>query len=119
MLGIRKRWVLGAVVVAALLAGGAGIAVATGAAGDDDKTLTGATPEKATAAALAHTGGGTVTETETGDDGAAYSVEVRLANGREVEVNLDADFKVIGEETDDGDDEGARTMTEPSPVRRE
>ena len=40
--------------------------------------------------ALEHTGGGTVTESEIGDDGAAYSVEVRLADGSQVEVNLEA-----------------------------
>jgi uncharacterized membrane protein YkoI len=109
MLGIRNRWILGAVVVVALLAGGAGIAVATGATGDDEQPLTGDVLEKATAAALAYTGGGTVTETEGGDDGAAYSVEVRLAGGKEVEVNLDANFVVIGtEDEDDGpnDDKG-------------
>jgi uncharacterized membrane protein YkoI len=69
--------------------------------GDDDQPLTGTTLERATAAALAHTGGGTVTETEVGDDGAAYGVEVRLPDGRQVEVNLDANFKVIGQEADD------------------
>ena len=36
-----------------------------------DAPLTGAALERATEAALAHTGGGTVTETEVGDDGAA------------------------------------------------
>jgi uncharacterized membrane protein YkoI len=77
----------------------AGFAIAAG--GDDDKPLTGSSLEKATAAALAHTGGGTVTETEVGDDGAAYGVEVRLADGRQVEVNLDENFDVIGEENDD------------------
>jgi hypothetical protein len=103
---IRNRWILGAVVVVALLAGGAGIAVATGAGGDNDQPLTGDVLDKATAAALAYTRGGTVTETESGDDGAAYSVEVRLANGRQVEVNLDADFVVIGtEDEDDGPDD--------------
>ena len=98
----------GAVLALAIALGGAGIAVATGAAGDDDQPLTGATYEMATAAALAYTGGGTVTETEVGDDGAAYSVEVRLPDGRQVEVNLDADFNVIGDEADDdgpGDDD--------------
>ncbi len=61
----------------------------------------------------AHTGGGTVTETETGDDGAVYSVEIELDDGRQVEVNLDENFDVIGQETDDdgpndkeGPDEG-------------
>jgi uncharacterized membrane protein YkoI len=77
----------------------AGFAIAAG--GDDDKPLTGSSLEKATAAALAHTGGGTVTETEVGDDGAAYGVEVLLADGRLVEVNLDENFDVIGEENDD------------------
>jgi uncharacterized membrane protein YkoI len=107
--GKRK---LGAIVAATLvvtaIVGGAGAVVATG--GDDDQPITGAALEKATDAALAHTGGGTVTETEIGDDGAAYSVEVRLDDSRQVEVNLDADFNVIGEEPDDdgaGDEDGA------------
>jgi hypothetical protein len=60
-----------------------------------------AATEKAIAAALQYTGGGTVIETEAGDDGAAYGVEIRLANGRAVEVGLDANFKVIGQESDD------------------
>ncbi len=85
---------------AAVIAATAGIAVA-GGAGDDDKPLTGSNLQRATAAALAHTGGGTVTETEVGDDGAAYGVEVRLEDGRQVEVNLDQSFEVIGQENDD------------------
>jgi hypothetical protein len=39
--------------------------------------------------------------TETGDDGAAYGVEVLLSDGREVEVNLDRNLNVIGQEADD------------------
>jgi uncharacterized membrane protein YkoI len=91
--------VLGAVV--------AGVAIGA-SRGDDDEPLTGSTLDRATAAALAHTGGGTVTETEIGDDGAAYSVEVRKADGTQVEVNLDESFDVIGQESDDdgaGDEE--------------
>jgi uncharacterized membrane protein YkoI len=68
-----------------------------------DKPLTGADLDRATKAALDHTGGGTVTETETGDDGAAYGVEVRKPDGRHVEVALDSGFGVVGEEADDGD----------------
>jgi hypothetical protein len=67
----------------------------------DDVPLSGSAYDRATRAALAHTGGGTVTETEAGDDGAAYEVEIRLPNGREVEINLDADFRVISQEDDD------------------
>jgi uncharacterized membrane protein YkoI len=68
-----------------------------------DKPLTGTDLDRATKAALDHTGGGTVTETETGDDGAAYGVEVRKPDGRHVEVALDSGFGVVGEEADDGD----------------
>ena len=46
-------------------------------------------------------GGGKVVETEGGDDGAPYSVEVRLDDGSQVEVNLDKNFNVIGHEADD------------------
>ena len=104
----KTRWIVIGVSAAALIAGGASIAIA--AATDDDQALTGTTLERATTAALEHTNGGTVTETEIGDDGAAYGVEVRLDNGDQVEVNLDADFNVIGEEADDdgaGDEDGA------------
>jgi len=98
--GRRGPWVIAGVVLSlAVVGGGAGIVVATG--GDDDQPLTGSALEQATEAALAHTGGGTVVETEVGDDGAAYGVEVRLDDGRVVEVNLDENFKVIGEEADD------------------
>ncbi len=93
-------------IILAASAGGAVIALgATGAAvaagGDGDQPLTGATKDKAVAAALAHTGGGTVTETEAGDDGAAYEVEVRQADGRQVEVQLDKNFAIVGTEADD------------------
>lgn len=94
----RKIAVLAALVLV-VGAISAGFAIAAG--GDDDKPLTGSNLQKATAAALAHTGGGTVVETEVGDDGAAYGVEVRLDDGRVVEVNLDESFDVIGQENDD------------------
>jgi hypothetical protein len=98
--GKRRLWIAAVAVLVLAIAGGAtGIVVATG--GDDDQPLTGTALERASEAALAHTGGGTVTETEAGDDGAAYSVEVRLDDGSQVEVNLDAGFNVIGQEADD------------------
>ena len=85
--------------LAALVAVG-GIA-ATNGVGDDDQPLTGDTLTRASEAALAYTGGGTVTEAEVGDDGAAYDVEVRLANGSQVEVQLDKAFKPIGSQPDE------------------
>jgi hypothetical protein len=97
---MKRRLVFVAAAVLALGAISGGIAIA-GGFGDDDKPLTGSALQKASAAALAHTGGGTVVETEVGDDGAAYGVEVRLSDGRQVEVNLDENFNVVGQESDD------------------
>ena len=36
-----------------------------------------------------------------GDEGAAYGVEIRLGDGSQVEVNLDENCQVIGQEADD------------------
>jgi hypothetical protein len=97
-----------AVIAALVLVAGAVSAGFAIAAGGDEQPLTGSNLERATAAALEYTGGGTVVETESGDDGAAYSVGIRLDNGSEVEVNLDENFDVIGGEADDdgsGDEE--------------
>jgi hypothetical protein len=104
---MTRRLVLIAALIVVIGVVSAGFAIAAG--GGDDQPLTGSTLEQAKAAALAHTGGGTVVETETGDDGAAYGVEVRLEDGSQVEVNLDSEFAVIGSEADDdgaGDEEG-------------
>lgn len=93
----RRMIVIAAGVAATAMLAVGGVAWATGggeALGGDAKT-------KAVEAALAHVGGGTVLETETGDDGAAYGVEIRLADGSVVEVELDSTFAVIGEEADD------------------
>jgi len=96
----RTKWIAGGAVALAVVGGGTGIAIATGVA-DDDEPLTGSALERATAAALEHTGGGTLVETEAGDDGAAYGVEIRFDDGRVVEVNLDADFHVVSQAADD------------------
>ena len=96
---MKRKIPLIAAVILALAALSAGIAIAAGGGGEEP--LTGAALEKATAAALDYTGGGTVTETEVGDDGAAYGVEIRLEDGTNVEVNLDENLKVIGQAADD------------------
>ena len=93
----RTRWIATAGVAVAIAGGIAAAAVG----GESDQELTGATRDRAVEAALAATGGGTVLETEAGDDGAAYGVEVRLADGRQVEVTLDRSFRVIGQEPDE------------------
>jgi len=100
---------------AAATAGVAGIAAAAGSSsppGVDhsdghepsdgpDAPLTGSDLDRAVAAALAHTGGGTVTDSEVGDDGAAYAVEIVRPDGHQVEVELDAGFTVVGDALDD------------------
>jgi hypothetical protein len=100
----RTRWIAAAGLAVAVAGG-----IAAAAADDADQELTGATRDRAVAAALAATGGGTVLETEAGDDGAAYGVEVRLPGGRQIEVTLDERFRVVGQEADEdrpGEDEG-------------
>jgi hypothetical protein len=105
---MARKLIVGTTLVVVIGVLSAGIAVAAGGGGDD-RPLTGALLEKASTATLEHVGAGTVVETEFADDGAAYSVEVRLADGTQVEVNLAEDFTVIGQETDDdgpGDEDG-------------
>jgi uncharacterized membrane protein YkoI len=96
----RTKWLVAAGLTVAGVVGGAGAVMATGAA-DDDAQLTGESRDKAVASARAHVGEGEVTDTELGDDGAAYGVEIRKPDGAQVEVNLDRDYKVTGTEADD------------------
>jgi uncharacterized membrane protein YkoI len=102
---MRKRLAALATVVVALGAASAGIAIA---AGDDDATetpITGTDLQKASAAALASTGGGRVTGTEVGDEESYYEVEVTLDGGGQVDVQLDRNFNVVGSDSD-GDGAG-------------
>jgi hypothetical protein len=95
-----RKWIASAAVAAIVVAVGAGI-VLGGSNGDTDTPLSGSALEQAEAAALAHTGGGTVIESEVGDGSAAYGVEVRLDDGTVVEIQLDDAFNIIGSEADD------------------
>jgi hypothetical protein len=95
----RTKLILAAGLAFAGIVGGAGAVMATGA--DDDAPLTGESRDKAVAAAKAHVGQGEVTDTEVGDDGAAYGVEILKPDGMQVEVNLDRDYRVTGTEADD------------------
>lgn len=89
--------------------GGAGIAVANAASGDDDGTeraITGEELERASEAALAHTGGGRVSGSEIDDEESKYEIEVRLENGDQIDVQLDEEFNVVSMENDgSGDDD--------------
>ena len=94
----RKRWIAGAALATALVGGTAGFAGAAGGGDNEDGKdvpITGTALDKASAAALAHMGGGRVTGTEVGDEEGYYEVEVTLADGRQVDVHLDQAFKVL------------------------
>ena len=96
----KKQIILVSGVGAAIIATvGAGIA-ATGVGDDNEEPITGEALDKASAAALAYTGGGRVTETEQGDEESFYEVEVTMDDGRQVDVQLDKEFNVVGSEDD-------------------
>jgi hypothetical protein len=100
----RTKLLLAGASALALGAAGAGIAVGSS---DDDATerpIAGPALDRASAAALGHTGEGRVTGTEVGDEESLYEVEVTLEDGREVDVQLDRDFRVVGDESDASDD---------------
>jgi uncharacterized membrane protein YkoI len=105
----RTKHLAAAVAVVAVAAGVGAAAVAAGSGDDDEAPITGAALERATRAALAHTGQGRVTETEVGDEDSYYEVEVTLDDGSQVDVQLDENFEVVdatpdSDETDDADD---------------
>jgi uncharacterized membrane protein YkoI len=100
-----KRLLAFAGIALLITATAAGISIAT--SDDEDTPITGDALAKASAAALQYTGGGTVTESEVGDEEGYYEVEVTLADGTEVDVHLDQNFNVIGSDSDKDDGEGA------------
>jgi len=101
----RTKILISGAAVAALAAGGAGVALGTGGGDDTEKPISGSALDEASAAALAHTGGGEVTETETGDEESYYEVEVTLPDGSQTDVQLDRSFNVVGDEADDGEED--------------
>ena len=100
-LRVTKRRAIGLAGAAGLVGVlGAGAAVATGGEDGADTPMSGSVLQQATEAALAETGGGRVTGTEVGDEESLYEVEVTLDDGRQVDVQLDEQFRVVGSKTD-------------------
>jgi uncharacterized membrane protein YkoI len=97
-MGRIKRATARTVVVTAVAAA---TTVGVAAGGDGEQPQTRDNYERAARSALAHTGGGEVIETDEGDNGAAYEVEVRLGDNRQVEVQIDENFQVVGSQTDE------------------
>jgi uncharacterized membrane protein YkoI len=98
---MTRRHKLAVAAVAVLAVGGVGAGYAIAGGGDDTEgPITGDALVKAKEAALEHTGGGRVSGTEVGDEESLYEVEVTLADGSQVDVQLDESFKVVGQEGD-------------------
>jgi hypothetical protein len=92
-------------VAVALALGGAAWAIAGG--GDDDgPSYTGPGAAQAKAAALAQTGGGTVNAVEKDDEESKWEVEVTRPDGATVDVQLDAGYRVVGVDSDSGNESG-------------
>lgn len=91
----KTIWIIAGAAV--LVVAGTGVAVAATDPFDaDNDRLTGSTLERASDAALAEVGEGTVSDAERSDDlDHEYSVEVRLDNGNDVDVELDDEFTVV------------------------
>jgi hypothetical protein len=100
----RTRILAAAAVVGVIAIAAVGVGVTAGdtiAGGDSDEPITGSALEQASAAALAHAGEGRVTDTEVGDEESVYEVEVTLDDGSQIDVQLDENFNVVGDEKDD------------------
>lgn len=97
----RKRIVLPAIAAVAVLAVGGTIWTATA-----DNDVKGDERDRVATAATGAVGGGEAVDVETSDDrGEAYEVEVRRADGSEIDVTLDENLEVVGKDVDDADDD--------------
>ncbi|MCR6031554.1 hypothetical protein GGQ22_08845 [Nocardioides sp. zg-579] len=97
-----KRVILPAVAAIAVLGIGGTVWATTASA---DGTVEGGERDRVAAAAVQAVGSGEAVDVETSDDpGEAYEVEVRLPDGGEVDVALDQDLALVGQDTDDRDD---------------
>jgi hypothetical protein len=98
-----KRALVAAAALATIGLGATALVQASaGSTEKEDATVTGAQAEKAKAAALRTTKGGTAQAVERdGERGARWEVEVTKPGGASVEIELDENMKVVAEEQDD------------------
>lgn len=102
----RTKITVAGIAALAVAAGGVGVATAGGGGDDSEAPISGSALDRASAAALEHTGGGRVTDTEVGDEESLYEVEVTRDDGSQVDVQLDRGFEVVGDEAERaGEDE--------------
>lgn len=96
----RKRVILPTLAAVAVVGAGG---VFWAASADD---VSGDERDRVAAAAVEVAGGGEAVDVEESDDpGEAYEVEVRLADGTEIDVTLDRDLRVVAQDRDDDRDD--------------
>ncbi|TFB73226.1 hypothetical protein E3O06_08315 [Cryobacterium glaciale] len=111
----KKNILIATAVGVVLVLGGAGVALAVSDMGDNDGPLSGETLDRASNAALAEVGPGTVTSAERNDDGgSAYDLEVRLDDGTTVDVELNDSFDVVWVGDYDSDNNSLNSSAAPS-----
>ena len=103
-----KRVLVPAVVVVAVLAVGGTVWAASG-----DDEVGGEERDRVAAAAEKAAGGEAVSVEKSDDAGEAYEVEVRRPDGTEVDITLDEDLAVVGQESDDNDTDDAGDPDDP------
>jgi uncharacterized membrane protein YkoI len=109
----RAKVAAGVAVLALAGAAGTAVAAAGGGGGDDDgdQPVTGPEADRATAAAVDATGGGTANAVERdNENGATWEVEVTKPDGATVDVRLDENYGVVvieGDSETDHADGGA------------
>jgi hypothetical protein len=101
------RWILIATAAGVVAAGVVGGVAFAGGEGDGDTPITGEARARAEAAAIAYTAGGRVTDTEIGDEDSYYEVEVTMPDGRQIDVQLDRNFSVVGSSADEHPDDAS------------
>ena len=112
---MKKRLIM---IVTAIAAGAAlvlgGVAIAgsqgVGPLGDDEASLSGPAADRAKAAALEITGGGSANAVERDSEhGATYEVEVTKSDGKTVDVYLDASYNLVSVDGDSEENESGKS----------
>jgi hypothetical protein len=104
-MNVRRRTIAAAGVAVAMGAGALGAAVAFGGS-DDDQRAAGPAADRAARVALARFPDARVLAVEQdADDGPSWEVELRRPNGMAVDVELDAGYRIVATDEDDGPDD--------------
>jgi hypothetical protein len=104
-MNIKRRKLAGAGAAVAIGAGALGATVAFGGSGDDER-VSGPAADRAADVALARFPGARVLAVEQdADGGPPWEVELQRANGTPVDVELDAEYRIVATDEDDGPDD--------------